>query len=232
MTALLRAEFTKVRTLPATWIALLLALVAYTVLGVLASTDAVRVAGADGTASIGRIGTLMLAPAYVFIGVAVFAAGSEYTGGQLRVSLLAAPRRDRLFAAKLAVSTAVSALAALVVLLPGYLVQHPGAPGIGLPALVSAYLLLGLIGHGVAVLTRTAVTPLAGLFVAAVLVAPTLRGAFPEVVRYLPHDAALSLTGLAEDPAAPGRLAALLVLAGWAVVSVGLAWAVFTRRDS
>ncbi len=224
MSAVWQAEFTKIRTLPATWIALAVALAADTALGVLASTDAVRI----GSSTVDQLGTLLLAPAYVFIAVAVFAAGSEFTGGQVRVSLLAVPDRSRLFGAKLGVSAAVSVVAAAVVILPGHLVQQ----ATGFASFVAAYLLLGLLGHGLAVLTRTAVTPLAVLFVAAVLVAPTLRGAFPQLVRYLPHDAALSLTGLAGDPAAPGRVAGLLVLAGWAAASVLLAWVVFTRRDS
>jgi ABC-2 type transport system permease protein len=227
MSGVAAAELTKIHTLPATWIALAVALIAHTVLGVLASAGA----HIDGTVPLGRHGTVMLTPAYVFIAVGVFAAGSEHSAGELRVSLLAVPRRVRLFTAKLAVTAAVSLVGAAVVLLPGHLVQH-GPAAAGLAAFVTAYLLLALVGFGVAVLARTVVTPLALLLVAAVLVAPTLRGAFPEVVRYLPHDAALSLIGLPGDPTALDRLDGLSVLTAWAAVSVAAAAAVYTRRDS
>lgn len=227
MSGVAAAELTKIRTLPATWIALAVALVANTVLGVLASTGA----HLAGTVPLGRHGTIMLTPAYVFIVVAVYAAGSEHSAGQLRVSLLAVPRRVRLFTAKLAVTAAVSLVGAAVVLLPGHFVQH-GPTAAGLAAFATAYLLLALVGFGLAVLARTVVTPLALLLVAAVLIPPTLRGAFPGVVRYLPHDAALSLVGLPDDPAALDRLDGLSVLTAWATVSVAVAAAVYARRDS
>lgn len=40
-----RAELTKIHTLPVTWLCLAIALAANTLLGVIAATDAVRVAG-------------------------------------------------------------------------------------------------------------------------------------------------------------------------------------------
>ena len=238
---LLPAELIKIRTLPAIWIALAVACVANTLLGIVAATDAVRIAGPDGPAPITEHGTLMLAPVYAFAAVAVFAAGSEYRGGQLRISLLAAPDRDRLFAAKLAASAAVCLPTAVAALLPGHVARYAGAVadgrlGIGrvavdLVALVAVYLLVGLIGHGFAIAARTVVTPLVALFGTPVLVAPILRAVLPEPVAFLPHEAALSLLGVPADPAALGRAAGLLVLTGWAVLFLGTAWALFTRRD-
>lgn len=231
MSGVAAAELTKIRTLPATWLAAAAAMVANTVLGLLAAGDVVRVGSQDGSVAIGGLGTVMLAPAYIFATVAVLAAGSEHSAGQLRVSLLAVPARARLFATKLAVTAVASLVGAAVVILPGYLIQH-GTAAAGLVALVTAYLLLALVGFSLAVLSRTVVTPLALLFVAAVLVAPTLRGALPEVVRYLPHDAALSLVGMADDPGALDRLGGLSVLTAWSAVSVAVAAAVYIRRDS
>jgi ABC-2 type transport system permease protein len=226
----MRAELTKIRTRPATWIALAVALTADTGLGVLAATDVVRVAGRDGPVAIGQLGGITLAPAYVLIAIAVFAAGGEFPDGQIRLSLLAVPRRGRLFAAKSSVSALVTVLAAVVALLPGHLVRRAGWAD--LLVLVVAYLLLALIGFGLAVITRTVVAPLALLSVAAVLVAPTLRGPFPALVRHLPHDAARSLVGMPADPAALGRAGGLLMLTAWAVVLLaGAGWA-FVRRDN
>jgi len=234
MTDLVHAELIKIRTLPATWLALSAAFAAHTVLGLLAGTDAVRVGGPDGLHQIGRLGTLMLSPAYAFVAVAVFAGGGEYRGGQLRVTLAAMPRRTRLFAAKLAAAVAVALLAAIPAVLPGHLLQHAPEPaGDRLAALLAVHLLLSLIGYGLAVVARGVVAPLAVLVLAAVVVAPAFRGTLPGLVSLLPHESALSLIGLPAAPAtALTRPAALLTLAVWATASVGAAWALFVRRDS
>ncbi|GAA5010093.1 ABC transporter [Actinopolymorpha pittospori] len=240
MSALLTAELTKVRTLPSTWIALALTVVANTVLGVLAATDTVRIASAAGDVAVGQLGTLMLAPVYVFVAIAVFAAGTEYRGGQLRVSLAAAPDRTRWFGAKLAVSAAVALVAAIPAVLPGLLVENGAAGDLtsertarDLLALLTGYLLLSLVGFGFAFLARGFVTPLAVLVVLPVLVSTTIGGLFPQVVRFLPHEATLSFLGRAADPATTlGRGAGLLVLTGWALLFVGAAWALVVRRDT
>jgi hypothetical protein len=83
------------------------------------------------------------------------------------------------------------------------------------------------------VISKSIVTPLAVLLITPVLVSPILRSALPDLVTYLPHEAALSLVGMAGDPsAAPDRTGGLLVLTFWAVLSIGTAWTIFTRRDS
>ncbi|GAA3140253.1 hypothetical protein GCM10010466_34170 [Planomonospora alba] len=233
-----RAELTKILTLPATWIALALALAADTLLGLLAATDAVRLAGPDGQVALARSGTVLLAPVYAFAAVPVFAAGGEYRGGQVRVSLLAVPDRDRFFLSKLLAVLGVLAVAALPAVLPGHLVRHVlggadagGAAG-GVPAKAVAYLLVGLVAYGFAALARTVVAPLAVLAALPVLVSPLLRGMAPEVVRSLPHEAALSFLGVPEGPdLALERPVGLLVVAAWAAVSVGAAWAATARRD-
>ncbi|MBF9133042.1 hypothetical protein I0C86_29375 [Plantactinospora sp. S1510] len=240
MRALLSAELTKIRTLPATWIALTLTVVTNTVLGALAAIDTVRITTANGEVAVDQVGTLMLAPAYIFVAIAVHAAGTEYHGGQLRVSLAAAPDRTRWFGAKLTVAAAVALLAAIPAVLPGLLVQHGAAGDLAsgrtatdLLALLAAYPLLSLLGFGFAFLTRGPVTPLTVLLILPVLVSTTLIGLFPQVVRLLPHEATLSLLGRAADPAtALGRGAGLLVLTGWAVLLVGIAWALIVHRDT
>jgi ABC-2 type transport system permease protein len=235
---LLTAELTKIRTMPAAWLAAAGALLANTLLGLLAATDVVRLAGRDGHVAIAELGTVLLAPAYLLAVLPVLAAGNEYRGGQLRVSLAAVPERGRYFTAKLLATTAVTAVAAVCVVAPGYLVQHALADGVpaalgGILARSAGYLLLGLIGFGLAVLTRTIVTPLAVLSCAPVLVATTLGGIVPGLVRLLPHEAALSFLGMPASPELTiDPAAGLLVLVGWAVLAVGAAWTAVTRRDS
>jgi hypothetical protein len=94
--------------------------------------------------------------------------------------------------------------------------------------LVAAYLLLAFVGYGWALLARSVVVPLGGLGVAALLLAPAVRAAMPELVRYLPHDAALSLAGRPAGPAALTVEGGLLVLSCWAAASVGAAGLVLT----
>jgi ABC-2 type transport system permease protein len=235
---ILSAERMKITTLPATWIALAIAFAANTLLGVIAGTDVVRVAGRDGAVPIAQLGTLMLAPVYVFIAVTVFAAGSEYRDGQLRVSLAAVPDRDRLFTAKLAASTTISLLASIPVVLPGYVLQHApawenGHAAADLAALLVVYLLLSVIGYGFASVSKSVITPIAVLFVTPVLISPALQGTLPTVVKFLPHEAALSFLGLPPDPStAIDRVAGLSVLTAWAIVFVAAARRFFVRRDS
>ncbi|MDG5803794.1 hypothetical protein P9869_14150 [Streptomyces ossamyceticus] len=237
------AERMKITTLPATWIALTVTFGANTLLGVIVVTDAVRFGSQDGQVPIAELGTLMFSPAYAFLAIAVFAAGSEHRGGQLRVSLVAVPDRSRLFAAKLTVSATVGIVAATAAVLPGYVVRH--APAIrageraagdvvgGFLAVLAAYVLLGLVGHGFAVLAKSVVTPIATLFITPVLVSPAFRGDLPHVVKFLPHEAALSLLGTPADPVtALTPSAGFLVLALWAAVFITTAWHVFVRRDS
>ncbi|MBB4917521.1 hypothetical protein [Streptosporangium saharense] len=219
----MRAEFTRIRTLPATWIALAVTLAANTLLGLLAATDTVRVATSDGQVAVSQLGTVMLAPVYAFLAVPVFAAGRE-----LRISLLATPDRNRFLLAKLLASAGTTIVAAPVLLLPGLLVRHAAG---SLPAEMTAYLLLGLVGGGFAVLTRTAVIPLAVLLALPVLVSPMLAGLLPGLVRLLPHEATLSFLGTSTGPAL-SRTAGFWVLLAWAVVFVGAAWVATVRRDS
>ena len=239
----LGAEITKIRTLPAVWIVVAVSAGASTLLGIIAATDVVRVAGQAGPADITKFGTLMLAPMYAFIAIAVFAAGSEYRGGQLRLSLAATPDRHRFFTAKLLAVAAVTGPAAMAALLPGFAIQHASAvsteelaigdAAAGFGRLVLAYLLFSLIGYGFAFAAKTVVTPVAVLFAMPILVSTTLGGVLPKVVRLLPHEATLGFLGMPTGPVSGlGRGPGLLVLTTWTVLVVVAAWALVTRRDA
>lgn len=221
---LLAAERIKITSLPGSWVALALACGGNLLLGAVAAADAVRIAGPVDLAA------LLLVPVYEFAAIPVLAAGGEYRGGQVRVSLLAVPRRARLFAAKLTASTAAGLAASVPAVLPGQLLRDVRAAD--LLAVLTVYVLLALVGYGFAVVARSAAVPLAVLTVLAVLVAPLLRGGLPYAVRLLPHEAALSFLGTPAEPAtALGPGAGLLVLSAWAALSVTAAWWVFARRD-
>lgn len=234
----LAAELTKIRTLPATWCALALCGGADILLAILAATDAVRIAGAGGAVPIAQHGAVVLAPGYAFAAIAVFAAGSEYRGGQLRISLTAVPDRHRLFAAKL-LAGGLLVVAAIPAVLPGRLIRlaaaDPTDRGIdeaagGLATLLTGYLLLSLIGYGFAFVARTVVVPLAVLVGTPVLISPILHRVLPGAADLLPHEAALALLDMPAD-AALGRWQGLLVLTAWAATSLACAWAAVVRRD-
>jgi ABC-2 type transport system permease protein len=164
---------------------------------------AVATAGHVLLALAGRVeaGGLLLVPAYATAAVSVHAAGTEYRTGQFRITLAAAPNRGRLFAAKVMAGLAVCLL------------------GTVFPALVVPYLLIALIGLGLAVITRSVVIPVAALGLAPIL-ATILP---PRVADLLPHAAALGLLH--------GR-SGLLVLTTWAGLCTAGAWVLFGRRDS
>jgi len=210
------AELVKIGTAPGAWVALAAAVAFDAALGALARSGAVVSMGT--TVSLGGDGTL--AAVHPFVAIAVFAAGDEYRCGQLGVSLLAVPRRTRLFGAKLAATVVVAGVGAAVAVLPGCL-QRPD--GSAVPR-VAAYVLLSLVGFGLAGVTRSVVTPLVLLVVVPVLVSPALGAVFPTLVEYFPYEAARSMLGEPRD-------VGTVVAAGWALVSVTAAWACVVRRD-
>jgi ABC-2 type transport system permease protein len=215
------AEVTKIRTLPATWIAFAIAVVANTLLGIVAATDVIHIAGQAGPVDITHFGMVMLAPAYAFIAIAVFAAGSEYRGGQLRLSLAAVPDRNRFLVAKLIAIAGVTVPAAAVALLPGFVIQHADAVSTGDLGMGPATVDFGRL-----------VAPIAVLFAMPILISTTLGGTFPNVVRLLPHEATLGFLDIPTNLATGlGRGAGLLVLTTWAALFLGAGWALVSRRD-
>ena len=95
-----RAEWTKLRTVPGTgW--LLLATVALTV-----AVSAVATAGASHTSAGSNLDTTRLSLVGIYLGqavvaiLAVLAIGSEYSTGMIRTTLAALPRRPAVLAAK------------------------------------------------------------------------------------------------------------------------------------
>lgn len=240
---LVTAELTKIRTLTATWIALAITTTANTALGIVVATDAIRIAGSDGPVPVAQLGTLMLAPVYIFAAIAVYAAGTEYRAGQLRITLAATPDRARLFAAKLTAATALSTLAAIVAVLPGHLLQHSqsiidrdlhtGEVATDLLATGIVYVILSLIGFGFAIVAQSVVTPLAVLFITPVLVSPAMQGTYPDLIKFLPHEASLSLLGTPTAPDTELTLgSATMVLTTWAAASLAIAAGSLLRRDS
>lgn len=233
------AEVTKIVTHPATPIALTLAAIAN--LG-LAIIDAIGVSfytsPGEGPASLSSFGSVVFAPVYAFLVLPVYAAGSEYHGGQLRITLTATPKRRALVTAKLIAMITVVLPAVLVTLVPARLTigisdgLNPGELLLDLSRWIAVYLLMSLIAFGIAGLLRSTIAPLTILVLVPVFVGTGILQ-WPEGIRFLPDQASMSLLGTpAYEVAelAPG--VAALALIAWASLAVGAFAVSLVRRDT
>jgi ABC-2 type transport system permease protein len=193
-----------------------------------------------------------LASAIFFLVIGVKAATAEYGAGMMRLTLTATPRRGRVLAAKALVVTAVTLVAGLVcnvamfllakAILSSYGIETPSLTDpdalravLGSAALTPLFPVIGL-ALGIA-LRSTAATIIAVL--AVIFGPPFLGGVLPQswqgdTLEYLPMAAgdAISIGHLPDTAAGLSPAVGALVVAGWLVVFLGGAWAVFERRDA
>ena len=259
MTAALRAEWTKLRTLPGTgW--LLLGVIAATV--TISATVSAAVSCSPPAGCHADITKLSLTGTYlgqaVVAIVAVLAVSGEYATGMIRTTLAAMPRRTTVLAAKAAVITAVTlaagAIAVLGSVLAGRLILpgHGYTPANGYPLLSLAnptvlraaagtvlYLaLIALLSLGVATVVRdsaVAIGSVLGLLYLFPILAAVAGGASTQ--RHLdqigPMTAGLEIqasTGLRHLPIGPW--AGLGVLAAWAAAALLAGTLVLRARDA
>jgi ABC-2 type transport system permease protein len=241
MTALLSTETLKLRTLPTTWIVAALAVAASATIGFAAvriSIDAhepLHVAALAGTP----------AQAMWFLAIvsAVLASAGEFQHRTIRTTLLAAPHRGQVLAAKSAVAAAyggllvllgtAAAVAAGLITAAGSGVSFTGS-GISwahLAGTVAVGAVFAVLATGLGMITRsTAVavcTVLLWRFVGEGILPALLR--HDGVIRWTPNGTAGALIGIGDHPLAP--FAAALLLSGYAAAIGGLAAALFLRRD-
>jgi ABC-2 type transport system permease protein len=257
--AALRAEWTKLRTVPGTvW--LLAASIVLTVAVSTAAAAATRCpAGTSCPVDPTRLSLtgVQFGQAVVAI-LAVLAIGSEYSTGMIRTTLTAMPRRAAVLAAKAAVTTGpVLAAAALAVagsllagrlILPGHgFTAARGFPPVSLadgPVLRAAagsvlYLaLIGLLSLGIAVAVRDSAVAI-GLVLGLLYLFPIVAAlaANPHWQRHLeqigPMTAGLEIeatTGLRTLPLSPW--AGLGVLAAWAAGALLVGGLLLRLRDA
>jgi ABC-type transport system involved in multi-copper enzyme maturation permease subunit len=240
----LSAELRKAVTLPASWAAASVGLIGSLVITLL-NAYAVR-AHPDGqaftapleiafsAAPLGTVGATVL-------GVTVFS--SEYTGDrQIATSLAAMPCRVLILTAK-AIVVVLFVAAVAVVTMPltigaarlviGGTVSLPEAVMRGLGAIVF-WTLSGLIALAVAVFARGGAVPLVILIVNSSLVSfSLLLSKISPLGFWLPDMAGRRLLGSAQTTAGGlGTVPGALVMAGWALVLMAAAGAVFHRRDA
>ncbi|WEH16169.1 ABC transporter permease [Streptomyces sp. VNUA24] len=227
--AAIRAEFTKVRGIRGTFVALLLFVPVSVFIAALGGWSAKGAIESDSPGlrsdftpeQAGLDGILYGQLALLVFGVLIVS--SEYASGMMRVSLLAVPRRGRLYAAKMTVTALAAAAVAAPVIVVSYLVTQAalGSHGSsidasGVPrALAGAvvYLtLMSLFAAGVAATARSAVLPLAVLLpmVLAGTQILSVIGATKEVARYFPDQAGMRMLAVQSHDAHTG-FAVLLV---------------------
>ena len=240
MTSLLRAELLKLRTLRSTWAVGAVAVALSGTIGV--AVTHVADASAPG------LRDLVLAPAqplhFLVVLLAVVAAAGEFQHHTVRTTLLAAPRRGRVLAAKAAVSAVVGAAVSLAGSavavaaglasmsfagdpLPGPSLRALGAL-VGVAALGAVW---AVVGTGLGVLTRSTAAAVTAVllwrFVGEGLVPVVTRS--PGMSRWTPSGAGNALMGNGDHLL--GVLPASLLLGGYAAAVVGAAATLFVRRD-
>lgn len=245
--AAMRAELTKLRSVRSTYIALLLFVPISIVVGILDGASARSAIESHSSLlrsdftpeQAGLDGVLYGQLALIVFGVLIVTC--EYASGMNRLSLLAVPRRGRLYTAKMA----VTAMAALVVAIPVTVITYAATQlalgphgasmlAAGVPrALAGAagYLvLMCLFAAGVAAAARSPVAPLIVLLPLVLFGSHllTIIGATKEVARYFPDQAGMEVLTVNSHRAGIG----LAVLLTWTVVAQAAGYLRHSGRDA
>jgi ABC-type transport system involved in multi-copper enzyme maturation permease subunit len=245
--AAVRAETTKLRGIRGTQLALLLFALVSILVAALDGWSAKGALESDNPGlrsdftpqQAGLDGILYGQLALIVFGVLVVT--SEYTSGMMRVSLLAVPRRGRLYAAKMTVTAVAAAAVAVPVTVLGYLVTQwalgshgasLGASGVprALAGAVVYLVLMSLFAAGTAAIARNAVLPLAVLLpmVLAGTHILSLIGGTKEMARYFPDQAGRELLTVGSPHTGFG----FTVLLAWTVAALVCGWVRHHRWDT
>jgi ABC-type transport system involved in multi-copper enzyme maturation permease subunit len=245
-----RAEWTKLRTLRATWLTLAIAIAASLALGLLATLSDARSWDTkpleerltfDPT-STSLVGVLFGALVLGALGVRAITA--EYSTGMIRTTAAAMPNRASIVLAKVVVTAAATFVAALVANAGGFAAGQAvlREEGIGVSTLngdgmraivlgavaVSAF---AVIGVGLGTIVKRAA--LANILIALVVIGGQLVGtAIPSASqRYLPFSALQASVTVHRTGDLLPAAAATALLVGYALVTVAVATFVIERRD-
>jgi len=239
MTVLLRAEALKLRTTRAFAVLVADAAVATMLLVVLGTAVPAHVSANDARTLFSTDMTGLFA-----LLVGAMSSAGEWRHRTIAGSVLAAPDRVRLLAAKAGACAGASAALSVVVsasaMIAGTLIlQHRGLPTLGAAVLadllwrnVVIAAVLGAIGVAVGALVRHQVVAIAGLLVTAVVLEPAVMQAVPGAGRFGPLVGAPS--GIAALPRVHDVLAPALALAvsvAWAGAAFAAAAIALRRRD-
>ncbi|MFJ1916279.1 ABC transporter permease subunit [Streptomyces sp. NPDC088147] len=254
--AVLRSEWTKIRTVSSTTWTLISALVVTVALG--AALSAV-LNSQFGDLSLEERATFdptytsfsgMVLGQLAMVVFGVLVVGSEYTSGMIRTSLAAVPRRGTFLFCKILVA---GVLALAVAVLTGFLAFFVGqallgAHGttIGEPNVLRAVIgsglymtLIALFSMGVAAMLRSSVLSL-GILMPFFFLVSQILAAVPgakEVARYFPDQAGRQITqvvpnAVSSSPAPYGPWGGLGIMALWVLAALAGGYAVMRKRDA
>jgi ABC-2 type transport system permease protein len=252
-TRVLRAEWTKLRTQPSAYWALLAAVIlvvgfgiGYSLLRVARPPHGAALASFD-PAAISLSGVQLAQIAVGVLGVLVVT--SEYSTGLIRTTFAAVPRRLPMLWGKAALLagavTAVSLPAAFAAFAGGQSILSRqdlsvalSQPGVARAVVGSALYLavIGLLGLGLGALIRNAaggIAALFGLLFGLPLVAGFLPGSMAaDVTKYLPTGAGQAVTAVRPDPTMLHPWTGFSVLCGYAAVLLAISAARMRRGDA
>lgn len=239
----LRAELSKLVTLPFTWIAAAAGIVVP--VGIAAITGATSDPGPDtgyAELAVGVLGAIMLGVSA--IGSEYATEGEESAGGrQITTTLTATSSRTEVLAAKavaVVLATAVLALAAITLVQITTRAFHaaaaPALDAEGLARLGGAglyWILMALLAFGLTVLTRNGIVPMAVLVAnsSAVTVTYLLAQSVP-AANWLPDLAGMRMFTTARAGVEIASVTGGLVMTAWVAAVLAVAGVVFARRDA
>jgi ABC-2 type transport system permease protein len=248
----LRAEWTKARTVRSTWWSLFTTTVLSLGLAVLLGLQYANAAPQQqfdlNPAQISFFPLLLGQIALVVFGVLLVSA--EYTTGTVRASLSATPRRGVFLAAKTLVAAGVAAATSLVVVFGSFLVTQwgIGAEGasLGDPGVLAAVLgacvyltLMCVFAMGVGTLLRSSALSLGILLPLLFLNSQGLSSlpAIRSVTQYLPDQAGVGLMRVGDGQfflgdLSFGRAGSFLVLLAWVAAALVGGYLSLRRRDA
>ena len=243
---LLRSEWIKIVSLRSTWWSL--AVAAVLSIGISAAIAAASSNFGPGYPAVSAILTPTQFTMLVAGILGAIVVTGEYSTGMIRSTLTASPRRGAVVAAKAVVVSLLMALTTVVIYAVAILLtapllssgidwSDPAQSFIPLALGVLAMVIYTLIGLGFGFILRNGAGAIAAT-VGVLFVLPIVFSLFSfagegwqwvtDLAQYLPATAG----GTLASPGDADRLPALLAMIGWAVVPVGLGWAVLRTRDA
>lgn len=258
MSAVLAAEWTKLRTSPGTgWTLLAAVVLTVAVSWAACATASCAGPGCPGDPAKTAYTGVLLGQAVVVV-FAVMLVGGEYATGMIRVTLAAMPRRGEVLAAKAVLLVGLVLGVGSVAVLASFAVAAVTLPGRGYTAAhgfaalsltdgavlratagsVGYLVLVGLLGLGLAAMVREAAAAV-GVALGLLYVLPIVALAVPSphwqrrIDQFAPMSAGLAIQatrGLRDLPISPWR--GLGVLAAWAAAAGLAGWALLRARDA
>jgi hypothetical protein len=250
---LLRAEWTKARTVRSTWWSLFTTAVLCVgpgfLLGLQFANSPSQRAGDLGAAQLSFYPLLLGQIALVAFGVLL--ASAEYTTGTIRASLTAVPRRGAFLAAKALVATGIAGVVAFPVGFGTFLATQWGAgaagASLGDPGVLRAVLggclhltMMCVFAMGVAVVLRSSALALGILLPLLFLNSQGLASipAIRAVTQFLPDQAGAGMTRISADerfilgPLDFGPGVAFLIMLAWVGTALAGGYVSLRRRDA